>query len=505
MSSQRDTPAGHRAGWRLQQSYREGLPAIFYTQTAPTPVNRPGLALFNVELAGDLGLDPDHFEEPAGAAELTGNTLPQGAEPLAQAYAGHQFGHFTMLGDGRALVLGEQMAPDGSRWDVQYKGSGPTPFSRRGDGRAALGPMLREYLVSESLHALGIPTTRSLAVATTGESVYRETPLPGAVLTRVAASHIRVGTFQYAAAQRPQQVKALADYTLERHYPDIAPDPDRYCNLLERFLERQIRLVAQWLGVGFIHGVMNTDNVALSGETIDYGPCAFMDTYDPATVFSSIDHHGRYAYGNQARIALWNGARFAETLLPLLSGAEKKAVQLAEEILLNANKQFEAQWLTIFHAKLGGLQATQADKNLIRSLLTWMQTHQADFINTFAHLTVLARTRANGQAPPPSNAPWNDETFAAWCRRWQAHCDALPGTPASKAALMQTHNPTVIPRNHQVESALAAAVTRLDFAPLQQLLTVCKQPYNYDLPPADTYRTPAPPDWARTFQTFCGT
>src|SRR5829696_2179685 len=340
-------------GWRLEHSYTT-LPNLFFSSAAPTRVREPRLVAFNRPLAEALGLDADGLDTPEGAAIFAGNALPDGAQPIAQAYAGHQFGHFTALGDGRAILLGEQVTPSGDRFDIQLKGPGQTPYSRRGDGRAALGPMLREYIVSEAMHALGIPTTRSLAVAATGERVYRETVLPGAVLTRVAASHIRVGTMQWAAAHRDEEaLRALADHTRLRHYPELADAAEPHLALLDAIVERQARLIARWQLVGFIHGVMNTDNMALSGETIDYGPCAFMDAYDPATVFSSIDHVGRYAYGNQPPIAQWNLTRLAEAMLPLFDENVERAVERATASLNRFPVAFEQYWLDGMRAKLG--------------------------------------------------------------------------------------------------------------------------------------------------------
>jgi serine/tyrosine/threonine adenylyltransferase len=427
------------AGWQLQHSYAQ-LPSALHRPQLPTPVKKAQLVVLNTALAAELGLNPDALEQQADV--FAGNTLPPGAEPLAQAYAGHQYGHFTMLGDGRAILLGEQRTPTGQRVDIQLKGAGPTPYSRRGDGRAALGPMLREYVISEAMHALGIPTTRSLAVATTGEAVYRQTPLPGAVLTRTAASHIRVGTFEYAAARSELPLlQALADYTLQRHYPDVAVGD--YLALLHAILQRQAALLAQWMSVGFIHGVMNTDNMALSGETIDYGPCAFMDHYDPATVFSSIDHHGRYAYGSQPRIAQWNLARLAEAMLPLLHPEEKTALQLANEAVDSFQLSYEQQWLRRMSQKLAIPEPQPQDAQLIHALLTWMQSRKADYTTTFADLS-CGRLQQH-----------QDTELALWHQQWQQRCRSL--STAEQQRLMQDANPAIIPRNHLVEEALSAA------------------------------------------------
>jgi uncharacterized protein YdiU (UPF0061 family) len=400
-----------------------------------------------------------------------------------------------MLGDGRAILLGEQMTPDGGRFDIQFKGSGRTPFSRQGDGRAALGPMLREYIISEALHTLGIPTTRSLAVVTTGEPVFRETTLQGAVLTRTAASHIRVGTFEYAAATgKSDAIRALADYTIRRHFPELAADVNPYVALLEAVKERQASLVARWLMVGFIHGVMNTDNMALCGETIDYGPCAFMDTYDPNTVFSSIDHGGRYAYGRQPLIAQWNLARFAETLLPLIHEDPQKAVTMAGEAIAGFSDAFSQYWLAGMRAKLGLLTQEAEDRALVMALLDCMHRHGADFSNTFRDL-------ASGALPQASMFRTAD--FEQWFERWQARLKRQPDSWEASRRLMNTHNPAVIPRNHRVEEALAAAVERADFSVMDKLLGVLAQPFQ-DPPEHEGYHLPAPPS-AKPYRTFCGT
>ena len=400
------------AGWHLEHTYTE-LPQLFYASAAPTAVREPRLIVFNRPLASALGLDVEALEGPRGAAIFAGNTLPEGGRPIAQAYAGHQFGHFTVLGDGRAILLGEQITPSGERVDVQLKGAGQTRFSRRGDGRAALGPMLREYIISEAMYALGIPTTRSLAVVTTGEPVYRESMLDGAVLTRVAASHIRVGTMQWAAAHDDwQALRALADYTRARHYPELDDAPEAQMALFDAILARQASLIARWQLVGFIHGVMNTDNMSLSGETIDYGPCAFMDTYDPATVFSSIDHGGRYAYGNQPAIAQWNLARLAEAMLPLFDPDVDRAVERAKASLDRFPDLFEQHWLDGMRAKLGLFTREDTDKVLVADLLAWMQRRSADFTNTFRSVTrgrlvedARGRSRSRGVASAVGGAP----------------------------------------------------------------------------------------------------
>jgi serine/tyrosine/threonine adenylyltransferase len=476
-------------GWQLEHSYA-GLPALLHEGTALNPTPLPRTVIFNRDLAVELGLDAETLVGPEGAAIFAGCALPPGAVPLAQAYAGHQFGHFTALGDGRALLLGEQITPQGQRFDIQLKGSGRTRFSRDGDGRAALGPMLREYVISEAMHALGIPTTRSLAVATTGEQVYRQSPLPGAVLTRVAASHIRVGTFEWVAAHQDRAaLQALADYTIGRHYPDLAGVEQRYLALLEAVMERQAGLITQWLHVGFIHGVMNTDNMALSGETIDYGPCAFMDDYDPARKFSSIDRQGRYAYGNQASIAQWNLARLAEALLPLLHDKEETAVEMANAAINDFPGRFQKHWLAGMRRKLGLFNAEPADEALAEDLLSWMLEAQADFTNTF-------RALSREQAMP------GDAGFLLWHERWKARLGRQKESWTGAVKLMQQANPAVIPRNHRVEEALTAAVEGGDFTVLQDLLKVLAGPYDHAL---DQPHYQEPSRGGCAYETFCGT
>lgn len=480
-------------GWSFDNSYAR-LPEFFYSRLDPNPVRAPKLIVLNGPLAASLGLNEQALRSAEGAAVLAGNRVPEGAEPLAQAYAGHQFGHFTMLGDGRALLLGEQMTPAGERFDIQLKGSGETPYSRRGDGRAALGPMLREYIISEAMHALGIPTTRSLAVTATGETILRETELPGAVLTRVAASHIRVGTFQYAAAGGTvQNLRTLADYTLQRHYPEAAGADNRYLALLREVVRRQASLIAKWQLVGFIHGVMNTDNMALSGETIDYGPCAFMDTYDPETVFSSIDTYGRYAYGNQPPIAGWNLARFAEALLPLLHDDEEQAVRLAQDAVSEFTGLYQGHWLAGMRAKLGLHGEDPQDEALAKDLLDLMQQHQADYTNTFRLLT-LGRPEETAMSGTPE--------FEAWLKRWHTRLGGEQGAEASRER-MRSSNPAVIPRNYRVEEALSAAVEEGDLSVMERLLAALANPYAY-APEQDEYAAPPEPSSCR-YRTFCGT
>ena len=479
------------AGWHLEHTYTE-LPQLFYAAAAPTAVREPRLIVFNRPLASALGLDVEALVGPQGAAIFAGNTLPVGGRPIAQAYAGHQFGPFTILGDGRAILLGEQVTPSGERVDVQLKGAGQTRFSRRGDGRAALGPMLREYIISEAMHALGIPTTRSLAVVTTGEPVYRESVLDGAVLTRVAASHIRVGTMQWVAAHDDlRALRALAAYTRARHYPELDDAPEAGMALFDAILARQASLIARWQLVGFIHGVMNTDNMSLAGETIDYGPCAFMDTYDPATVFSSIDHGGRYAYGNQPAIAQWNLARLAEAMLPLVDPDVDRAVERAKASLDRFPDLFEQHWLDGMRAKLGLFTREDADKLLVADLLAWMQRRSADFTNTFRSVT--SGRLVEGVAPP-------DPEVEAWQERLVARRGRQRESRAEAEDLMRRHNPAFIPRNHIVEEALAAA-TAGDVAAVTRLLDVLATPYGHerDLPAFSASGSD------RSYRTFCGT
>ena len=479
------------AGWRLEHTYAE-LPQLFHSNANPTRVRAPRLVAFNQPLAAMLGLDPDELAGKEGAELFAGNALPEGAWPMAQAYAGHQFGGFTALGDGRAILLGEQVTPTGERFDIQLKGAGQTRYSRRGDGRAALGPMLREYIISEAMFALGIPTTRSLAVVMTGEPVYRESELEGAVLTRVAASHIRVGTMQWAAAHEDHAaLHALADYTRARHYPERADAAEPHLALLDAIVGRQARLIVQWQLVGFIHGVMNTDNMALSGETIDYGPCAFMDAYHPETVFSSIDHGGRYAYGNQPPVAQWNLARLAEAMLPLLDTDIDRAVQRATASLERFPVLFESGWLAGMRAKLGLFNDEAEDKALVDDLLAWMERSAADFTNTFRMLTTPARAEEGRKADPQ---------FDAWHKRLDARRSRQPQSASEVESLMRRHNPAFIPRNHKVEEALQAAGEN-DFAVMHRLLDVLAKPYDHD---RDLPAFSAPGE-SRTYRTFCGT
>lgn len=482
------------SGWNLDNSYAH-LPKSFFTGLNPSPVALPKLIIFNDSLATSLGLDVQALQSEEGVEVLAGNQIPKGALPIAQAYAGHQFGHFAMLGDGRAMLIGEQITPLGERFDIQLKGSGRTPYSRGGDGRAALGPMLREYIISEAMHALGIPTTRSLAVVTTGESIIRETDLPGAIMTRVAASHLRFGTFQYAAKWgTDEELRILADYALQRHFPDVEADESRYLALLQKVIQRQAALVAKWQLVGFIHGVMNTDNMTISGETIDYGPCAFMDTYDPATVFSSIDIQGRYSYGNQPNIVGWNLARFAETLIPLLHEEYAEGAKLAQDAISNFPEQYHSNWLAGMKAKLGLFNEEIQDESLIEDLLRMMEKHGADYTNTFRALTFDKLE---------DKALFGTPEFVQWHDRWQARLGRQQESKVSSQQLMRDSNPALIPRNYRVEAALEAAVNKGDYGVMERLLEVLSSPYAYT-PGQDDYST-LPVQSISPYQTYCGT
>ncbi|GGC53694.1 protein adenylyltransferase SelO [Chelatococcus reniformis] len=478
------------------------LPPRFYERVAPTPVEAPRLIRLNRPLARELGLDPDLLAQPEWVEVLAGKRIAGGSEPIAMAYAGHQFGHFVpQLGDGRAHLLGEIIDIKGRRRDIQLKGSGPTAFSRRGDGRAALGPVLREYIVSEAMAAMGIPTTRSLAAVTTGEMVARESFLPGAVLTRVAASHIRVGTFQYFAARGDvEALRLLADHVIARHYPAAAATSAPYRALLEAVIAAQADLVPRWLLVGFIHGVMNTDNTSIAGETIDYGPCAFLDAYDPATVFSSIDEYGRYAYANQPSIALWNLARLAETLLPLLADDDKEAVAIAEGTLDAFTGRFQANYLAGFRRKIGLATAHEDDLDLLNGLLTALAENKADFTRTF-------RALSHAAGAPEGDAAVRDlfidpTAYDRWAEQWRRRLAQEPTDEATRRASMLAVNPAYIPRNHRIEAAIAAAVGG-DFEPFEDLLAVLATPFE-EQPRFAAYADPPTAD-ERVLRTFCGT
>jgi len=479
------------------------LPERFYARVLPSSARTPALIKVNHGLAIDLGLDPAWLESQEGVEVLAGKRIAEGSEPIATAYAGHQFGHFVpQLGDGRAILLGEVVDPGGRRFDLQLKGSGLTPFSRTADGKAALGPVLREYVVSEAMHALGIPTTRSLAAVTTGDLVARETLLPGAVLARVASSHIRVGTFQFFAARGDSEaVKLLADHVIERHYPEAAKADHPYRALLDGVIAAQAQLISQWMLVGFIHGVMNTDNMSIAGETIDYGPCAFMDEYHPGTVFSSIDQQGRYAYGNQPQIALWNLTRFAETLLPLLDAEQETAIAEAEIALRGFKPLFENAYLAGWRQKLGLAGEEGEDVELVTAMLEAMARNRVDF-------TLFFRRLADAQEPGPGDEPvqalFEDPAACdAWIARWRERLRRDPQDGEARRSAMRAVNPAFIPRNHRVEAMIEAAVTRGDFAPFEELLAVLSRPHD-DQPGREHYADP-PKEEERVLQTFCGT
>jgi len=483
-----------KAGWNFDNSYAR-LPGKLFTTQHPNPVKSPELIKLNESLAESLGLNVQELNSEDSLAVFAGNRIPEGSTPLAQAYAGHQFGHFNMLGDGRAVLLGEQLTPDHERFDIQLKGSGRTPYSRGGDGRAALGPMLREYIISEAMHGLGIPTTRSLAVVTTGEYILRETKLPGAILTRVAASHIRVGTFQFVAQWgTEEELKELADYTIDRHYPELKNEENRYLLFLEEVVKRQALLISKWQLVGFIHGVMNTDNMTISGETIDYGPCAFMDTYNLGTVFSSIDVQGRYAYGNQPNIAGWNLARFAETLLPLLHEDIEESVKIAQEVISGFPELYDKHWLNGMRAKLGLFNEEAEDLTLVENLLKIMETHSADYTNTFRALT-FENVEETGLS--------DKEDFNKWYGQWKERQGRQKESNAESVELMKKNNPAIIPRNHRVEEALEAAVDKGDYHIMEQLLEALSEPYAHS-PHQAKYCT-VPADLDGTYRTYCGT
>ena len=478
-------------GWHFDNTYSK-LSDTFKEKVKPTPVHSPELVVLNDRLAKDLTLDFSKVEKKDLSQIFSGNTLPEGSSTLAQAYAGHQFGHFTMLGDGRAVLLGEHLVNNTNRFDVQFKGSGRTSFSRSGDGRAVLGPMLREYIISEAIHSLKIPTTRSLAVVKTGEKIVRENLLPGAILTRVASSHIRVGTFQYIAAkQKIDDLNILVDYTINRHYPEIKSSKNKALDLLNLVMERQCKLVVNWMRVGFIHGVMNTDNMAISGETIDYGPCAFMDNYNPKTVFSSIDKFGRYSFSNQPPITKWNLSRFAECLIPLIDNNEDKAIQLATEAIDNFQNIYEEKWLNMMRDKLGLFGKTKDDKKLIDDLLTWMEKNKADYTNTFCYLMNI--NIGNSRL-------YDDKEFINWSNNWKNRIFINNNSKDKSLELMKKTNPIIIPRNHKVEEALKAA-NENDLEVMNRLLSNLDNPYG-EQKDIEDYQLPSNNEG---YQTFCGT
>ena len=478
-------------GWHFDNTYLK-LSKTFREEIKPTPVHDPNLVILNEELAKDLNLDFSKIDNKDLAKLFSGNVLPNETNTIAQAYAGHQFGHFTMLGDGRAVLLGEHLVNNTKRFDIQFKGSGRTSFSRSGDGRAVLGPMLREYIISEAIHALNIPTTRSLAVVSTGEKVVRENLLPGAILTRVASSHIRVGTFQYIAAkQNIDDLTTLVDYTIERHYPEIQSSKNKALDLLNLVMEKQCQLVINWMRVGFVHGVMNTDNMTLSGETIDYGPCAFMDHYDPKTVFSSIDKFGRYSFSNQPPITKWNLARLAECLIPLIDKNEDQAIKIATEIINNFQNIYEIKWLNMMRDKLGLFGEDKDDLELINNLLNWMQSNQADYTNTFCYLMNISSIQ---------DQIYKDKDFIDWSKNWEKRILINGGSKENSLELMKKNNPIVIPRNHKVEEALEAANDN-NLKPMSDLLSILKKPYTKQIN-IEKFQTPSN---NQNYQTFCGT
>ena len=478
-------------GWHFDNTYLK-LSKTFREEIKPTPVHDPNLVILNEALAKDLNLDFSKIDNTELSKLFSGNVLPNDTNTIAQAYAGHQFGHFTMLGDGRAVLLGEHLVNNTKRFDIQFKGSGRTSFSRSGDGRAVLGPMLREYIISEAIHALNIPTTRSLAVVSTGEKVVRENLLPGAILTRVASSHIRVGTFQYIAAkQNIDDLTTLVDYTIERHYPEIQSSKNKALDLLNLAMEKQCQLVINWMRVGFIHGVMNTDNMTLSGETIDYGPCAFMDHYDPKTVFSSIDKFGRYSFSNQPPITKWNLARLAECLIPLIDKDEDQAIKIASEIIDNFQNIYETKWLNMMRDKLGLFGEDKDDLELINNLLNWMQSNQADYTNTFCYLMNISSIQ---------DQIYKDKDFIDWSKNWEKRILINGGSKENSLELMKKNNPIVIPRNHKVEEALEAANDN-NLKPMNDLLSILKKPYTKQIN-IEKFQTPSN---NQNYQTFCGT
>lgn len=488
--------------FQFDNSYAQ-LPERFFAPVYPEPVEGPTLLKFNEALAQELGIDADLSDPQRLAAILAGNVVPAGAMPIAMAYAGHQFGSFVpQLGDGRAILLGEVIDRNGTRRDIQLKGAGPTPFSRRGDGRAALGPVLREYIVSEAMNALGVRATRALAAVATGEPVYRETPQPGAVFVRVASSHVRIGTFQYfAARQDVDGLRTLADYVIERHYPQLGSEDNRYLALLRAVAFAQADLVARWMGIGFIHGVMNTDNMTLSGETIDFGPCAFLDEYDPMKVFSSIDQMGRYAYRNQPGIAQWNIARLAECLLPLVEDDEDKAALAANRVLTEFGQRFQGEWLNVFRRKIGLAQEHEGDGELVQGLLGAMHEGEADFTLAFRRLCAVSGGGGDGDNAFLSS--FKDSAKAVeWLGAWRTRLSEEAVPDAERAAAMRAVNPAVIPRNHKVEEALAAA-NYGDLSFFERLLGALENPFE-DRPEFEDYTIPPKPE-ERVLQTFCGT
>ena len=482
-----------KIGWKFDNTYKT-LSQSMFSQLNPTPVETPELVIFNHNLTKEIDLDFSQIDNKELALIFSGNKLPDGSESIAQAYAGHQFGHFTILGDGRVLTIGEHLDKNKNRYDIQFKGSGKTPYSRNADGRAALGPMLREYIISEAMHNLGVPTTRSLAVIKTGEDVIRESILEGAILTRVASSHIRVGTFQYAViSKNKNDLKNLFDYTLKRHYPDIKKSESAAVDLLKIVLEKQVNLICNWMRIGFVHGVMNTDNMSISGETIDYGPCAFMNKYSPETVFSSIDRHGRYAYFNQPRVAKWNLERFAESLLPLINDDSKIAIEIATEVLKEFPEKYKNKWLEMMKKKLGLVGDDPKDEQLIIELLSWMHQNKADYTNTFCYL--MREYKGN-------NEFYSEKQFMLWKKKWEDRVDLNNNSQEKSLKIMRKANPLVIPRNHLVEEALNHATEKNDLNKVYELLKILQNPYD-NISTASAYQSPPPSE--ENYVTYCGT
>ena len=478
--------------WNFDNSYSR-LPSAFKEHADPVAVKKPELILLNEDLAEELNLDFTKINNDELSSLFTGNILPEGSNTIAQAYAGHQFGHFTMLGDGRAILIGEHLTNSNKRYDIQFKGSGKTTFSRNGDGRAALGPMLREYIISEAMHNLNIPSTRSLAVAKTGEEIMRDNLLQGAILTRVASSHIRVGTFQYVAARdKGDELEIFLDYVVKRHYPELVNSKNKALDLLNVLIDKQIDLVINWMRVGFIHGVMNTDNMTISGETIDYGPCAFMDTYDTKTVFSSIDKAGRYAYCNQPAITKWNLSRFAECLIPLIHKKKDVAIKSVTELIDTFGKKYEEKWLDMMRKKLGLLGIDNKDKFLMIDLLTWMHQNKVDYTNTFCHLMGIKEY---------DDDLYKDNNFQNWKKNWQERLKSNNNTPEKYIELMRSVNPLIIPRNHKIEESLEAANDN-NLGPFNKLLKILKKPYVDQVNISDYLKMDVS---SKEYKTFCGT
>ena len=483
-----------KIGWKFDNTYSK-LPKSMLSKVSPKLAKTPKIAIFNHQLSQKLGLDFSSINNKELASIFSGNQLPDGAETIAQAYAGHQFGHFTILGDGRALIIGEHISKEKKRYDLQFKGSGKTPYSRNADGRASLGPMLREYIISESMHGLKIPTTRSLAVVTTGEKVIRETMLQGAILTRVASSHIRVGTFQYASILKDKSnLNKLFYYTIDRHYPDLKKKKFPAVELLRVVFEKQIKLISEWMRVGFIHGVMNTDNMTISGETIDYGPCAFMDTYDPKTVFSSIDRYGRYAYCNQPVIAKWNLERFAESLIPLIDKDRDKAIKIATDTMIDFSKRYKDIWFEMMRNKLGITGRDSKDQGLFIELLSWMHQNKVDYTNTFCYLMNELKKE---------NSIYNNQEFLRWKKKLLERQKINNNSPENSIKLMRNSNPLVIPRNHKVEEALKDAENNNDLTKVKNLVEALKAPYK-KVSNISIFQSPPESNTAK-YKTYCGT